>query len=78
MEKQDYDCQEFIMWFKDGSQNTYIWGRKKLKEFGNRYGFDAKEVINYGETFMFYEEEDKPSTGDHWKDDRICGGVYRR
>jgi len=68
----------FIMWFKqDGFLDlTHIHGRRELKKFGKQYGFDAKEVINYGETFMFYEEEDAPSNDDHWSDDRICGGAY--
>ena len=48
----------FTMWFQDGGGRTAIHGRRELRLFAKRYGFDANLVINQGATLMLDEDGD--------------------
>ena len=55
----------FTMWFQDGGGREAIHGRRELRQFAERYDFDAYEVISQGETLM----KDK--------DHQTVGGVFK-
>jgi hypothetical protein len=44
----------YLLWFSDGwSNRQYIFGESDLHKAADRYLFNAHEVINDGETFMY-------------------------
>ena len=66
----------YTVWFQDGGGNLEFLSEQQMREQAKRYRFDAEEVINYGETFMWnegVEPYDNPSS----QSDDICGGCYK-
>ena len=46
----------YLLWFSDGwSNRQHIFGEADLHKAADRYLFNADEVINYGETYMYDE-----------------------
>ena len=75
MEKTTY-----TIWFSDspGHQDGYLENisEEKMIELSDRYGFDAEEVINYGETYM-WPEGIEPYDNPRPTSDDVVGGCYR-
>tara|TARA_R100001510_G_C7609030_1_gene173198 strand:+ start:337 stop:579 length:243 start_codon:yes stop_codon:yes gene_type:complete len=66
----------YTVWFQDGGGNLELVTEQQMRELSKRYRFDAEEVVNYGETFMWndgVEPYDKPSRNSP----NICGGCYK-
>ena len=47
-----------------------------MVELSDRYGFDAEEVINYGETYM-WPEGIEPYDNPRSLSDDVVGGCYK-
>jgi len=44
----------YLLWFSGGWDNRqHIFGESDLHKAADRYSFNADEVINYGETYMY-------------------------
>lgn len=66
----------YTVWFQDGGGNLEFLTEQQMRELSKRYRFDAEEVVNYGETFMWAEGVE-PYDNPSWNSCDVCGGCYR-
>ena len=78
--KVEAQSTAYTIWFSDspGHQDGYLEGisEEKMIELSDRYGFDAEEVINHGETYM-WPEGTEPYDNPRPTSDDVVGGCYR-
>ena len=70
----------YTIWFSDSPnyQDGYLENisEEKMIQLSDRYGFDAEEVIHFGETYMWAEGVE-PYMNPHPLSDDVVGGCYK-
>tara|TARA_R100001126_G_C4868524_1_gene171685 strand:+ start:395 stop:655 length:261 start_codon:yes stop_codon:yes gene_type:complete len=76
----EYKRDTYTIWFSDspGHQDPHLENisEEKMIELSDRYGFDAEEVIHFGETFM-WAEGIEPYENPRSTSDDVVGGCYK-